>query len=106
MSEKLVPYTVGEENFVTMDRYMDIEVKRGLKIPPKILLGCRGVKEDFQGQNPVVETVLNSELNVKVEAMNQYAEESKKESTSEMFPRPSTEVLVLKENQKLRMRNL
>ena len=70
MSEKGVRYTVGEENFVTMDRYMDIEVKRGLKIPPKILLGCRGVKEDFQGQNPVVETVLNSELNVKVEAMN------------------------------------
>ena len=52
VSEKGVRYVIGDENLVTMDRYMDIEVDKSLLIPPKVILGGRVVKVDYSGQNP------------------------------------------------------
>ena len=50
VGHKGIRYSTGDENLITMDRYADIELKRSMHIPPKILLGGRPVRVSYAGQ--------------------------------------------------------
>ena len=58
VSKKGVRYELGDEQLPTMTRFMDVDLKKGQSVPPKILLGNRAVK--FQG----VEIVSDQRKNV------------------------------------------
>ena len=52
VGEKGVRYNTGDEGLVDLERYMDIELKRGIIIPSKLFLGGRIVRISYTEQTP------------------------------------------------------
>ena len=47
MGRKGAGYNVGDENLVTTERYIDVELKKGVNLPSKLLLGGRSVRVSY-----------------------------------------------------------
>ena len=55
---KGIRYEKGDEGLLSMTRYMDIELKRGMTIPPKLQSGGRTIQVSYTGQLPACNNCL------------------------------------------------
>ena len=52
VGDKGIWYNKGDEDLVNMDRYVDIELRKGVQIPPKLMLGGKQIRVSYPGQLP------------------------------------------------------
>ena len=67
VGEKGVRYMKGDEELLSMDRFMDIELKKNMQIPPKIILGNQTVRVNYPGQMPCCGNCLQPRRECEVE---------------------------------------
>ena len=65
VSEKGVRYVIGDEGFISNERFMDLELKRNLMVPSKLMLRQKVVRLHHSGQKPACSNCFQLKENCK-----------------------------------------